>query len=110
MLKKLPLRSYVYSALALDLVTLLTVFLVKGNLPPVVPLFYGRPVGSGQLISAYGLLIAPITAAAVTAINIYLASFIKDEFIKKIFSVASFFVSVLTTITIIKIVLLVGFW
>ena len=110
MLKKLPLRNYVYSALALDFAVALTVLLVKGNLPPVVPFLYGRPVGVGQLVSAYGLLIAPITAAIITIINIVLASYIRDEFIKKIFSVASLFVSILATVTVIKIVLLVGFW
>jgi hypothetical protein len=110
MLKKLPFRGYVYSALALDLIAVLTVFLVKNNLPPVVPLLYGRPAGNEQLISTYGLILAPIAAAIITIMNIFLASYIKDEFIKKVFSVASLFVSVLATITVIKIVLLVGFW
>lgn len=110
MLKKLPLRNCVYSALALDFVAALIIFLVKGNLPPIVPLFYGKPIGVGQLVLPYGLLLAPLAAAIITVINITLASYIKDVFIKKVFSVASLFVSALVTITIIKIVLLVGFW
>jgi hypothetical protein len=110
MLEKLPLKGYVYLAFALDLIASLIVVLVKGNLPPVVPLFYGKPVSSGQLVTAYGLLIAPLAAATVTVINIFLASYIKDVFIKKVFSIASFFVSVLATITVVKIIFLVGFW
>jgi hypothetical protein len=110
MLKKLPLKGFIYSALALNLLTALSVLLAKGNLPPVVPLFYGKPVGGEQLIATLGLMIAPLIVTAVTAINIFLASRINDDFIKRVLSIASFFVSALSAITVVKIILLVGFW
>lgn len=110
MLKKLPLRGYVYFSLALNLIAAVAVLLSRNHLPPVVPLFYGKPVGSGQLVSTYGLLLAPLAAFFITVINILLASKISGIFSKKIFSVASFFVSLLATVTVVKIIFLVGLW
>lgn len=110
MLKKLPLSGYIYCSIALDLVAAVAIILAKSSLPPIVPLFYGKPVGSGQLITTNGLLLAPLAALVITAINIFLASKVDNVFSKKIFSVASFFVSLLTAVTVIKIILLVGFW
>ena len=110
MLRKLPLKGYVYSAFALNLIAVILIVLAKNNLPPVAPLFYGKPIGSGQLVPTSALLFAPLVAVLITIVNILLASRTTDEFSKKIFSVASFFVSVLATITIIKIIFLVGFW
>lgn len=110
MLKKLPLRGFIYAALALDLIAVLAVVITRGNLPPVVPLFYGRPVGGTQLITAYGLAIAPAFAIIVTIVNVLLAPRMENEFLKKILSVASFLISALSLITVIKIIFLVSFW
>lgn len=110
MLKKLPLKGFIYAALALDLVAILTVVVTRGNLPPVVPLFYGRPAGSTQLITTYGLAIAPASALVITIVNVFLSTRMNNEFLKKILSVASFLISVLSLTTVIRIIFLVGFW
>lgn len=110
MLKNLPLKGFVYAALALDLIAAIVVVISHGALPPVVPLFFGRPVGATQLIAAYGLAIAPASAVVITVVNIFLAARTSNEFLKIILSVASFFISALSFITVVKIILLVGFW
>lgn len=110
MLKNLTLKGFVYTALALDLIAVFIALAVHGNLPPVVPLFFGRPVGSTQLIASFGLAVAPASAIVITVLNVFLAARISNEFLKKILSVASFFVSALSFITVIKIIFLVGFW
>lgn len=109
MLKKLPLRGFIYAALALDLAAMLAVVVSHGNLPPVVPLFYGRPVGSSQLTAAYGLGIAPASAAVITILNSFLASRMSSEFSKRILSIASFLISAMSFTTVIRIIYLVGF-
>jgi hypothetical protein len=109
-LKKLPLRSFGVSAIALDIITVICIVLLSSKLPPVVPLLYGRPIGAAQLVPGIGLVIAPVAAMCISIINIFIAYRIKDDFSKRIFVVSSFFISVLVAITVIKIILLVGFW
>lgn len=109
-IKKLPFKGYVYLAVIVNFICLAIVAATHSNLPPVVPLFYGLPIGSSQLISSWGLTIAPLSALLISAINILIASYLKDAFLKKMLAVASFFVSFLAIITVVKIILLVRFW
>jgi len=107
---KTPFKSLASSSFAINLALILIVVLLKDILPPEVPLFYGKPVGEMQLTSALGLLIAPIAAIFITVINIALNFWVRDLFAKKILIISAFFVSVLTAITILKIIFLVGFF
>jgi len=107
---RVPFRNYVYVSLGLNLLTALGVILIKGSLPPVVPLFYGKPLGEGQLIPTLGLLVAPGVSTLITLVNVVLGLAIKDDFLKKILISSAFLVSMLTTITVVKIVSLVGFF
>ncbi len=107
---KTPLKSFASSSFAINLALILIIVLLKGFLPPEVPLFYGKPVGEMQLTSALGLLIAPVASILITLINISLNFWVKDLFAKKILIISAFFVSVLTAITVLKIIFLVGFF
>lgn len=106
----LPFKNYLYFSLALNAVTGLIIFGGFNFLPPLLPLFYGQPEGQSQLVPKPEVLIAPLVAILITAVNITLARLIKNKFIQKILLVSSFFVSLLITITVIKITLLVGFF
>lgn len=110
MWKNLPLKSCVYASGALSALSIVAVIGLRSYLPPVVPLFYGLPSGVNQLVPTLGLLIVPITSLAITTLNIFLTKFTKDLFFKMTLIVASTFISVLTAITIFKIILLVGFF
>lgn len=109
-IQKLPLSGYIYSSIGLSVLTALLVIITKFNLPPVVPLFYGRPVGPEQLVGAWGLIVAPGVSLLITVINIILASRLSDDFSKRVLSVTSLFISVLIAVTVFKIISLVGFW
>ncbi|HET7099196.1 MAG TPA: hypothetical protein VFI61_03125 [Patescibacteria group bacterium] len=109
-LKDAPFKSYVYLSFFMNFGTLFVVLIFKNLLPPTVPLFYGRAVGPDQLIPVYGLLVAPGISFLITLLNLYLSFKSQDVFTKKVYIAASFLVSLLTTITILKIIFLVGFF
>lgn len=109
-LLKLPSRNYVYSSLGISFLIMILVFVLKDLLPPQVPLYYGKPVGEDQLVPTLGLLIAPGVSLGIIIINIALSRIVSDVFFKKALIMSSFFVSLLTAITILKIIFLVGFF
>ncbi len=109
-LKEMSFKNYIYFSLVINLLTAGLVFAVGSFLPPVTPLLYGRPVGVGQLVPTLGLLIAPGVSFFITIINIILIIKTKSDFLKKVFFAAIVLTSVLTTITVIKIIFLVGFF
>jgi len=110
MWKDLPHKNYIYLSFAVNIITALSILIFRSFLPPVVPLFYGRPIGQFQLVSSLGLLIAPIVAFLITLVNLYIARQTHDNFLKRILIISSFFVSFLIAITVFRIIFLVGFF
>lgn len=108
--KKIPFYGLVISGLGLNLAVILLFLLVKGFLPPVIPLLYGRPSGSGQLLPDFGILLAPALSIALILVNVVISGYITDLFSKKLLIAASCLISLLTSITVIKIIFLVGFF
>lgn len=106
--KDIPLKGYLYFSLFLNVLSVVSVLVAKNFLPPVAPLLYGRPEGEGQLVPTLWLLSAPLTSFVITLINILLVRLVKDAFMQKILVMSAFLLSILTTITIVKIVFLVG--
>ena len=103
-------RNYFLASIIINLLTALAVLILKSFLPPLTPLFYGRPVGATQLTATLGLLIAPGISLLLTIVNLLLSFTVKDDFLKKVLAVSTAFISLLTTITVIKIIFLVGFF
>jgi hypothetical protein len=110
MWKDLPHKNYIYLSLGLIAASAFSILIFKNFLPPVVPLFYGRPVGQSQLVGFWGLLIAPAVALAITLINLFIAKHVQDNFLKRVLVISSFFISLLTAITFFRIIFLVGFF
>ncbi len=108
--EKIPLKNYIYLAMAINTLTLVFIFLAKNLLPPEVPLFYGNALGEAQLVKTLSLTIAPGASILILFINIFLSNIIEEVFLKKILIISSFFVSILSSITIFRIILLVGFF
>lgn len=94
----------------MNVLTGVGILVARGYLPPVVPLLYGRPLGESQLVPTLGLVIAPAVALGISVLNIFLSVFIQESLTKKILIISGFLVSILSTITILKIILLVGFF
>ncbi|MGA2910430.1 MAG: hypothetical protein ABSE04_01330 [Candidatus Microgenomates bacterium] len=110
MWKKIVFNNYFLAAFILNAISLLVPIVLRSFLPPVVPLFYGRPVGEGQLTTSLGLVIAPAVSILITIINLFLNLWTKDVFLKRVLAASALVISVVTVITVIKIVLLVGFF
>lgn len=103
-------KKYVYFSIGLNVLTVLVVLIFKKEIPPIVPLLYGRAIGESQLVNLPGLLIAPGVSLFITILNLFLSSMTQDLFLKKVYVATAFLVSLLTTITVIKIIFLVGFF
>ncbi len=110
MLSKVPLRRYLYAAAILNLIVILALILLKNFLPPVAPVLYGRPTGESQLLPTLGLTIAPSVSLLIIITNTMIAALSKNSFLKKILVLNSLLASLLTTIAVLKIVFLVGFF
>jgi hypothetical protein len=110
MWKNLPYKGCIYLSVCLNAVSVVIIFILRGALPPIVPLFYGLPGGTEQLTPTLGLLLAPATGLIITGINVFISTFNKDVFLKKSLVISSAFISLLLTITVVKIILLVGFF
>jgi hypothetical protein len=108
MFNKVVFRNYFLVAVGVDILTILTPLLLRNLLPPLVPLFYGRPVGERQLISTLGLSIAPLASLLITVVNLLLSLRAKDLFIKRVLAISALVISALTAITVTKIIFLVG--
>jgi hypothetical protein len=109
MWKKVTYKNYFLAAIIINIGVVLSLVLLKSFLPPLTPLFYGRPAGEAQLTKTLGLFIAPGASFLITILNLCLSLRVKDDFLKKLLAISAIVISALTTITIIKIILLVGF-
>lgn len=104
----IPYSKYVATILGVNILLSILVLLLQDNIPPTVPLFYGRPRGNEQLAPQLFLLLPPGIAILVTALNTIFAVITEDKFIRKVLIGIAFAATLLSTITVIKIVLLVG--
>lgn len=108
--QNIPFKGYFYASLVLNLLTVLCVIAVRNFLPPISPLLYGRPEGASQLVPTLWLILTPAVALALTVLNLFLTRIVKDLFMQQILITSAFLVSLLSTITILKIIFLVGFF
>lgn len=108
--KKVIFKNYFLAAIIVSLVTIVGILAVKSFLPPLVPLFYGKPAGVEQLASTWMIIIVPAISVLITIINLFISTAVKDEFVQKIVAVSAFVISVMSGITVAKIVTLVGFF
>lgn len=108
--KKIVLNKYYVVAWAFSLLSIVGILLVHSYLPPLIPLFYGKPVGIEELAPRDFLFIVPIMSVIISVINLMISKSAKNDFTKKILAVGSLIVSLITTVTVVKIILLVGFF
>lgn len=98
---------YICSICILLLTAILFLFSYN-RLPPEVPLYYGKPPGAKQIANK-NLLLLPIALSFVIAgVNYLLSSLTKDQYLRYIFAALSVLVSLISAVTVIKIILLVG--
>ncbi len=107
-LEKLPLKGYFNASWILNFIIIIFSLLIQKRLPPQIPIFYGLPQGEAQLSSPIGILIPSVSSLIFVLLNLFLINIIKDEFIKKVLVVAGLTTAVFASITVVKIIFLVG--
>lgn len=91
--------------LILSLGITLTIITTLKFLPPRLPLFYSAPWGEGQLATHQQFLIIPASISAVTLLNLIISWQLhpSQSFFKQVLLLQSIIVSLILTITFIKI-------
>ena len=105
---KPPLQGYFNASWILNLLMIFFGLLLLKRLPPQIPIFYGLPRGEAQLSSPLGILFPPVSSLIFISLNLLLINIIKDGFIKKTLVVAGLASAVFASITVVKIIFLVG--
>jgi len=105
---RLPYFSYFVIVLAVNIAVAIIVLILRNNVPPTVPLFYGRAHGEDQLAPQMFLLLPPSISALVAIANTAILLLIEDKFLQKILIGISFAATLLSSITVFKIIFLVG--
>lgn len=104
----LPMRNLSLALISINLLAILLLTLARGILPPILPLYYGRPYGLEQLTTREGLIIPSLAALVFCVTSIIISLRLQDQFLKKILFGAMLTATLLSLITTIKITLLVG--
>jgi len=105
---KLNFFKIVVFAVLISVANIVVVLILKDNLPPQVPLFYGLALGEEQLVSTNWLTIPSILSLSIIGINAFLSAFFENLFIKQTLVFGAFAVSLLSVITTVKIIFLLG--
>lgn len=103
-----PQTVVIIVCVAINLLVILWVGLSQNSLPPEVPLFYGMPMGEEQLASSSLLVLPAVIALILIAINFLLLKVSRDQFLQNVLVSTMVVITALSSITITKIVLLVG--
>lgn len=92
--------------LILSLISTFLILLMQKFLPERLPLFYSLPWGEAQLAQSRQLFIIPATVVAVSLFNLVIARQIHTQqiLLREILSFSSIFISVILTLTILKII------
>lgn len=98
----------VFITVVVNLCLILAIFLLQDYLPPTIPLWYGKPQGVDQLATVKMLIIPPFFSLAITVFNLFFVKLTQDVFLKKVLYGLAFVSTVLASITVVKIILLVG--
>lgn len=105
---RLPLKKFYIAAFLISLFVALIALISRFILPPEIPLFYGLPQSNQQLSSSVYLFLPSLVSIIFTSINAYTSTFIDINYLKKVFAFSSLIVSILASITTLKIIFLVG--
>lgn len=97
------------SILVLTGASLLVIILRWQHLPPVVPLWYSLPWGTDQLAAPLWLLVLPLGSALIFGINVVISAYLLTDYLLfiQLAYLTSFLVSLLSFITLVKIIFLV---
>lgn len=90
-------------------VGVICIVLFWNKLPPIVPLWYSKPWGVERLAHPLWLFLLPASSLCITGVNIYIASILTNEYLvfSQTLTLGSLVISLLSIITLIKIITMV---
>ncbi|MFH0749982.1 MAG: hypothetical protein V1917_03680 [Candidatus Gottesmanbacteria bacterium] len=99
----------IHGGIVFCIVSLICIAVIWTKLPPLVPLWYSKPWGIERLAHPLWLLLLPSSSLFITGVNVYITSVLINEYLvfSQILSLSSFVVSLLSTMTLIKIIFMV---
>lgn len=103
-----PRNATVIACVVINLLIIVWIFISQAHLPPEVPLFYGLPSGEEQLSQSPLLILPPIISLILIGLNFLLIRTTKDKFLQNVLLSTMVVITALSTITIAKIIFLVG--
>jgi hypothetical protein len=106
--QKTPFRDFVTIAIFVNVILIAASLALHTFLPPEIPLFYGMPEGSEQLASSWLLAFPSLVALFIILVNLLIASFVEDEFIKKVIILTGIATTFFSATTTVQIMFLVG--
>lgn len=104
----LPFRKYLFITIVINILLIAVSFLIQQWLPPEIPLFYGQVQGSKQLAPSLGIAIPALVSLVILSINLLISQLVAADFLKKILIITAISLSLLSLITTLKIIFLVG--
>lgn len=106
--KKLPLLKLFTFSIVLNLFFIALGLLSRFILPPEIPLFFGFPQTTEQLAPSLFIIIPSAISLVLVIINFYIALNLESIYLKKTLAFATLATTLLSSIAVIKIILLVG--
>lgn len=106
--KGVPFFRYVIGGVVVNFVVIFFAIIFKKNLPPEIPLYYGLPDGISQIAQSEMFFIPSFFALVIIIFNTSLSFLTKDVLLKRALVISSLLITVLASITAVKIFFLVG--
>lgn len=106
--RNIPFLRPFLSLLTINFLVIVLVLLVQSTLPPEIPLFFSKPYGEKQLATKLFLTIPPLISLLLCLTNLTITKFSTNKFLHQTLVGASATLTALSSITVLKIVLLVA--
>ncbi|OGM26741.1 hypothetical protein A3D00_00540 [Candidatus Woesebacteria bacterium RIFCSPHIGHO2_02_FULL_38_9] len=107
-MKRLSFSKFILASVTVNLITGALVLILLNHIPPQAPIFYGRPQSEKQLADKLTLILPPFISTIFAVVNFFIIKIVKDDFLKKVLMGVTISVTILSTITVVKIIFLVG--
>lgn len=91
-----------------NILTIVSLYINRMKIPPIIPLYYGNPAGAEQLAPYQGLFIPPSFVLVVLLTSILINKAYKDSFLETLLVLNLGVLTTLSTVTVFRILLLVG--
>ena len=104
----LPFKNLFIVSFFINLATIAIALISQVILPPQIPLYYGMPQAENVIAPSINIVLPPILSFVFLGMNLLVSLITSDDFLKKTLIMSGFVASLFASITVIKIIFLVG--